>query len=96
MSNNIKGPFRQQNLKALILSEGYCCIHGYLKLCLARGEHPVDMAANLGRHKSAIYSNLRELKCGNRPCQQRADCLLPIITEVERLVEEEKKQNKSP
>lgn len=72
------------NLYAKILSEGYCCLHGYLRLCAARGEKRRDMAKFIGVHKRTIYLHYEAMKKGNRPCTKQGDCMLPIISQIEK------------
>jgi len=74
---------RKKWLLDLIYSEGYCCLHGYLRLCRARDEAVKDMAENIGLSKLALWYHYRELKQNRRPCMQKSDCLLPIIEEIE-------------
>jgi hypothetical protein len=76
--------FRQDKLAAKVSSEGYCCLHGYLRLCRARGENPRNMAEFMGLHRYTLYYHLRALKKGERPCQKYSSCMLPIIEEIEK------------
>lgn len=72
MSNHI--------LKPLIDSEGYCCLHGYLKLCRHRKETHKEMANNLGVARATISYNYTQM-CDNRKshrCQGKEDCMKPI------------------
>ena len=78
---------RAEWLTARVISEGYCCIRGYLGLCKARGEKPKDMAKNLGTSPDTIWRHYR----WDRPCEQRKDCMQVIIKTVEELIADEKK-----
>ena len=74
------------SVKIKVFGEGYCCLHGYLRLCQARGETRKGMAKNIKMSHWAISYNLRALAQGKRPCQVHSDCMIPIIQEVEKLV----------
>ena len=66
-----------------ILSEGYCCLHGYLRLCEARGENKREMAKFIGVHKRTIYLHFQAMREGDRPCAKQSDCMLSLIQEIE-------------
>lgn len=68
---------------AKISTEGYCCMHGYLRLCKARGENVPDMAKWLGMHRFTLYYHYRRLKNNQHPCQKLSTCLMPIIEVIE-------------
>jgi len=70
------------SLRARILSEGYCCVYGYLELCRARNETPTGMGENIGLPAHTIRHNYRCLKKGNRACANKPDCLKPTIEEI--------------
>jgi len=76
--------YRTVWLAAKVASEGYCCVHGYLRLCRARGESPKDMAENIGNSPHTIWYNYRKLAAGTLHCQNQSDCMLPIIKEIEK------------
>ena len=65
-----------------ILDEGYCCIHGYLTLCKARGEKTKNMAKFIGVAQTTVEYNLQQQAKNKRPCQGAKDCLLPIVAEI--------------
>jgi hypothetical protein len=64
-------------LKTLVASEGYCCIRGYIKLCLSRGETPSSMAEHMGVAASTITYNISRLRDDKRThrCVQCEGCL---------------------
>lgn len=66
-----------------IISEGYCCLHGYLGLCKARGEKKPEMAAWIGVCKRTIFYNYELMEKGKRPCMKQHDCMLPLIQEIQ-------------
>lgn len=70
---------RKTWLIAKVMSEGYCCIPGYLRLCKARGEAVADMAKNLDVSPDTIWYHARK----NTPCQGYSDCMQEQITAVE-------------
>ena len=74
---------RSDSLFAKISSEGYCCFHGYLRLCRARGEPVPSMADWIGMHRYTIYYHYRALAAGKRPCQKISSCMLPEIIAIE-------------
>ena len=75
---------RKAWLIAKVASEGYCCIHGYLRLCKARDETPKAMAENIGMSPDTIWYHYR-----NPPaCQKQMTCMAPII----QIIENEKKE----
>ena len=74
---------RMDNLQAKIFSEGYCCLHGYLRLCSARGEKVPNMAEWIGMHRYTLYYHYRALAQGKRPCQKLTTCLLPVVVTLE-------------
>lgn len=73
-------------LKPKILREGYCCMHGYLELCKARGETVITMAVNLELHPKGQERKTRELIWReyrkNPHCCGFKDCLQPVIQEL--------------
>ena len=71
----------KESLIARVYSEGYCCMHGYLTLCQARGETPKSMAANLNFSEKTLRYHFLRMKKGERPCQNKSDCLSPLIEE---------------
>lgn len=73
---------RGQTLLARIYSEEYCCLNGYLRLCLARGETVANMAKNIGMSKDIIWYHIRQMKAGKNVCAKKADCLTPVIDEI--------------
>ena len=75
-------PAGKQWLLNAVYSEGYCCLHGYLELCKARGEKVKDMAPNIGFTKLALWYHYRELKNGRRPCAGHCDCMKSLIEEI--------------
>ena len=77
-------PYRSHWLTARIYSEGYCCLHGYLALCKARGETPSSMAKNIEVPIRTIHHHYRCEKAGNRPCAGKSDCLKPVIEELQK------------
>lgn len=70
------------NLNRKVLSEGYCCLHGYVGLCRARGEKTKGMAENLAIPSRTIEHNCTQFKRGKLLCQRQSDCLLPIIATI--------------
>jgi len=68
-----------------ILNEGYCCYHGYLGLCQARGENLHGMQQFLG--VTNLKYHLKQFRLGNRKCQNHPDCMLPIIEEIKKAPE---------
>lgn len=78
----------EERLFSKISSEGYCCFHGYLRLCKARGESAPSMAKWLGMHRYTLYYHYRALKQGKRPCQKISWCLLPVIEVIEQQAKE--------
>lgn len=78
----MKNP-RMDNLQAKILSEDYCCLHGYLRLCKARGEKVPNMAEWIGMHRYTLYYHYRALAQGKRPCLKLQNCLLPVVATLE-------------
>ena len=72
------------SLLPAILDEGYCCVHGYIRLCKARGETRKGMAEFIGVPIRTVASNIYEYGCGNRPCQEHSDCMLPEIAKIEK------------
>lgn len=76
---DLRGP----TLFAKIASEGYCCLHGYLRLCRARGETVPNMAEFIGMHRYTLYYHYRRLAAGKIPCQKISFCMLPVITVIE-------------
>jgi len=76
--------YRTVWLAAKVASEEYCCVHGYLRLCKARGETPKSMAENLGVSPHTIWYNYRKLFAGNLTCAHHSDCMLPTIEEIEK------------
>ncbi len=67
-----------------IASEGYCCMAGYLRLCRARGEAVPSMADWIGMHRYTLYNHYRKLAAGKYPCQKKAECLEPVILDLEK------------
>jgi hypothetical protein len=67
-----------------VFSEGYCCMHGYLRLCKARGEKIKDMAEYISVSASTLDHNYRMFNKGERSCKNYSDCMKPIIEEIER------------
>jgi len=66
-----------------IAAEGYCCIHGYLRLCKARGESRKNMVKWIKISPWTLAHNYRMLAQGKRPCANYSDCMIPIIQELE-------------
>lgn len=61
----------------LVESEGYCCMHGYLRLCKARGETPDTMAEHMGVSPSTVkyhYARLADEKRSHR-CSGGPGCM---------------------
>jgi len=87
---------RKKWLLDLIYSEGYCCLHGYLRLCKARNETVKDMAENIGLSKLALWYHYREYAQNRRPCTKKPDCMLPIILEIEADLETKKREENPP
>lgn len=82
----------EPRLFAKISFEGYCCMHGYLRLCRARGESVPGMAAFIGMHRYTIYYHYRRLAAGKTKCQKISFCMLPVIEVIEaepKLLQEE-------
>ena len=73
---------RAGKLLAKIYSEGYCCLKGYLELCRLRGETPKGMGENLDVSAWRIQYHYRLMKQGKHVCQNKGDCLKPIIAEL--------------
>lgn len=65
---------------AKVLSEGYCCIPGYLRLCKARGENVTEMAKNLNVSPDTIWYHQRK----SEKCQGFSDCMGKQIEEIEK------------
>jgi hypothetical protein len=65
-----------------VYSEGYCCMYGYLTLCEARGETPKQMGENLSVLPHTIRHHYRCLRKGERSCENKPDCLGPVIAEI--------------
>lgn len=89
----------RRGVLAGVLSEGYCCIYGYLRLCKARGEKPEQMAENLGVTKKPIYRfyKLMEEPNSRITCQRWKSCMKADIEAVEKLCEAEKQaKGKAP
>lgn len=76
---------RKEWLIAKITSQEYCCLHGYLRLCRARGETVKDMAANIGMSQDTLWYHYRKLDGTANPpiCMRVSDCMNPVITEIE-------------
>ncbi len=70
-------------LLPFVASEGYCCIHGYLRLCKARNEQQKEMADNAGLSLRTIKYAYQHLREGRHECQRYSDCLSPIIKDIE-------------
>lgn len=75
-----------------LISEGYCCPYGYLKLCRARGETKASMAKWLGVPFYTMKNAFRALKRGEHVCLGYSGCMKPLIEEIER----EKSSLKTP
>lgn len=76
---------RKQWLIAKVVSEGYCCLNAYLRLCRARGESVENMAKNIGMSPDAIWYHYRKLDAlvpGNQ-CQKWHECMEAIVAEIE-------------
>lgn len=74
----------RRGFHARIQSEGYCCPKGYLELCQARGETPINMAINLEMSAATIWYHYRQLREGKLVCANREDCLKPLIKDVKK------------
>lgn len=71
---------RKNWLSAKIVSEGYCCLNGYLRLCRLRGENANGMAKNIGMSPDTIWYHYRKLDRKNGPvCQKQTDCMGPVL-----------------
>jgi hypothetical protein len=77
-------PSRAHGLLARIYSEGYCCVYGYLNLCRARGETPATMGEYIGLPAHTIRHHYRCEKEGKRSCENKPDCLAPVIAEIKK------------
>lgn len=66
---------RQHNIYAKILSKGYCCVYGYLKLGQKEGLKPLDMMTPLGFSRITFYHHARKLQDGKHTCGNRPGCL---------------------
>jgi len=73
-------------LLAKVASEEYCCLHGYFRLCKARGETNEAMAANLNVSVWTLIYNYRQYQKKRHCCQKYSECLLPQIEEIEKSV----------
>lgn len=62
-----------------ILDEQYCCMHGYIGLCKARGETAAGMAENLNVPKRTVEHHRTLFDRGRHICQERHDCLKNVI-----------------
>jgi len=67
------------------ISEEYCCLNGYLRLCRARGEAVKDMAANIGMSQDTLWYHYRKMDstAGGAQCMKFSDCMNTVITEIE-------------
>lgn len=74
---------RKHWLIARIASEEYCCPHGYLRLCKARGETAKGMAENIGLSKNTIFYWYRRYKENRVHCARVQSCLMGPILEIE-------------
>lgn len=76
---------RKTWLIARVANEGYCCPHGYLRLCKARGEKVKDMAKNIGMSPDTIWYHYRKMdkEVGAPVCQRYSDCMNEVITRIE-------------
>jgi hypothetical protein len=74
-------------LEPLIDLEGYCCMHGYLKLCKFRGQKPEDMAKHMGVASSTIryHYTMLVLNKKNHRCLGSGSCMKEDFTASERL-----------
>ena len=72
---------RKEWLTAKIASEGYCCLNGYLRVCAARGESVVEMAANIEQSPHTLWYHYRKLREGKLPCLKHGDCMQPLLDE---------------
>lgn len=72
-------------LRAKVLSEGYCCMYGYIRLCHARKELSEGMAKNLNAPARTIRYNEQLYRQGRHVCQCQKDCMKPQIEAVEAL-----------
>ena len=73
------------SLKAKILSEGYCCLYGYLALCRERGETVINMAKHINISPDALWYHYRKLDDINSKepkCHRYKECLDPIVQEL--------------
>lgn len=79
-------PRSQKNIfYARIASDDYCCLYGYLRLCLARGQDAASMAEYTGVHINTVRYHLRRMKDEKIKCQKRGiNCLIPDILEIEK------------
>ena len=84
---------RSNWLTAKVVSEGYCCLHGYLRLCKARDEKVRDMAKNINISPDALWYHYRNTRHNCGPvCQRFSDCMGSVI----QIIEDEKKPDNSP
>ena len=74
---------RSEGLLAKIQSDGYCCLKGYLELCRARGQNSVDMGRFIGISEHTLWYHYRRLDAGKMTCKRFADCLQPVIKEIQ-------------
>jgi len=81
MTEPIKTKYNH-NLRAKTISEGYCCVWGFLALCRARNQSPASMMQHLGLSRLTFYYHDRKAQKGGYSCENRADCLKPVIGEI--------------
>lgn len=70
-------------LFAKVASEEYCCMHGYFRLCKARGEKIAGMAENLDVSFWTMKYNDQLYRRKKHPCMNYQGCMVPQIEEIE-------------
>ena len=58
-------------------------MHGYFRLCKARGESDIAMAENLGISPRTMRYNTKLYRQKKHPCMNHQGCMLPQIKEIE-------------